>query len=855
MGGWIRAHIAHGCASVVAASVVLIALFGVDLTSQAATAPCAPSGLRILESAPTPDTRPPTVYLTAPAAAATVSGTAVVVSACAADNVAVAGVQFTVDGANIGVESTARPYSVTWNTTTAAIGSHTLRAVARDAAGNVATSAGVAVTVSNDTTPPVFTVIAASSITTTGATITWTTNEASDSQVNYGTTTAYGSTTSLNASPLTAHVVVLTGLSASTVYHFRVRSRDAAGNLGLSGDSTFTTAAVVTTGWPHQPAGMRTLTDWAMDALIGGGWNIVNGNGYATVTADATATMSAPNVGRWRYPAGFAGGSAPATMYYPLPSAFNEGFVGITWNPSNPWQGHSSFVNKIFFLLGGNCGNLIPIMYGPNGGPYQLRVAPEWGNWSWLTPNVNDIPVALGAWHKIELYFKYNSGSPNGIVRWWMDGTLIGDYTNISFPASGCFSEFQFSPTWGGVGDTKSQTDYFLFDHAFISVPSGAPPPSDTTPPTVSITAPAGGATVSGTAVPVPATAADNVGVAGVQFALDGSNLGGEDTSAPYSLSWNTTTASNGSHTLTAVARDAAGNRTTSSGVGVTVSNANPPPPVGTVLFQESFDNSNVASRGWYDNTAVLLSATEHVANSTSSIQYTFPQGAMTPTAGSALRRKFTPTDSVYLGYWVKYSTNWVGSQRPYHPHEFHFLTTRDGDWSGLSFNYLTTYIEQNGGTPLLAIQDGSNVDQTKIGVNLTAITENRSVAGCNGSSDGYPDNCYSNGTAFVNEKKWRAAQQYFTDSAGAFYKNDWHYIEAFIKLNSIAGGKGVNDGVVQYWFDGQLIIDKHDVLLRTAANASMLFNQLIIAPYIGDGSPVSQSMWIDNVTVATGKP
>src|SRR6185295_14903534 len=100
------------------------------------------------------------------------------------------------------------------------------------------------------------------------------------------------------------------------------------------------------------------------------------------------------------------------------------------------------------------------------------------------------------------------------------------------------------------------------FDHAFSSVPSGAPPP-DTAPPTVSITAPASGATVSGSAVPVPATAADNVGVAGVQFALDGSNLGGEDTAAPYSLSWNTTTASNGSHTLTAVARDAAGNRTT----------------------------------------------------------------------------------------------------------------------------------------------------------------------------------------------------------------------------------------------------------------------------------------------------
>src|SRR5437899_4328348 len=93
----------------------------------------------------------------------------------------------------------------------------------------------------------------------------------------------------------------------------------------------------------------------------------------------------------------------------------------------------------------------------------------------------------------------------------------------------------------------------------------------DTTPPTVSITAPASGATVSGN-VNITATAADNVGVAGVHFDVDGVNLGAEVTS-PYQFSWNTRTALNGAHTLTAIARDAAGNVTASSGVNVTVSN------------------------------------------------------------------------------------------------------------------------------------------------------------------------------------------------------------------------------------------------------------------------------------------
>src|SRR2546426_907383 len=101
----------------------------------------------------------------------------------------------------------------------------------------------------------------------------------------------------------------------------------------------------------------------------------------------------------------------------------------------------------------------------------------------------------------------------------------------------------------------------------------------DTTPPTVSMTAPASSATVSGTAGTVSATASDNVGVAGVQFKVDGANLGAEDTASPYSVTWNTTTATNGSHSLTAVARDAAGNTTTSAAVTVTVNNADTTPP------------------------------------------------------------------------------------------------------------------------------------------------------------------------------------------------------------------------------------------------------------------------------------
>src|SRR5262249_39814098 len=91
----------------------------------------------------------------------------------------------------------------------------------------------------------------------------------------------------------------------------------------------------------------------------------------------------------------------------------------------------------------------------------------------------------------------------------------------------------------------------------------------DTTPPTTSITSPANGATVSGT-VNVTATASDNVGVTNVEFYID-STLKGSDTTSPYNFSWDTTTYSNGSHTIFSRAYDAAGNVGQSTTITVTV--------------------------------------------------------------------------------------------------------------------------------------------------------------------------------------------------------------------------------------------------------------------------------------------
>jgi len=128
--------------------------------------------------------------------------------------------------------------------------------------------------------------------------------------------------------------------------------------------------------------------------------------------------------------------------------------------------------------------------------------------------------------------------------------------------------------------------------HELRSGGSAPPPTTDTTRPTVTLTSPANGSTVSGTSVTVSANASDNIGISGVQFRLNGAALGAEDTSAPYSAAWNTTQQANGSYQLTAVARDAAGNTSTSSTVTVMVSNTSAPPPPATAATSTALSSS-----------------------------------------------------------------------------------------------------------------------------------------------------------------------------------------------------------------------------------------------------------------------
>ena len=160
-----------------------------------------------------------------------------------------------------------------------------------------------------------------------------------------------------------------------------------------------------------------------------------------------------------------------------------------------------------------------------------------------------------------------NSGSVAG-VQFFVNGSALGA-PDSSSPYTASWNTTGLS----GLQDLSARATDAAGNEG-VSVPVTVN--VDNVPPTIGLTAPAPGATLTGV-VTVSADAADTSAIVDVQFRVDGVNIGGADATAPYSVSWNTTTIASGTHSLTAVARDTAGNTTTSSARTVTVSNWAPP--------------------------------------------------------------------------------------------------------------------------------------------------------------------------------------------------------------------------------------------------------------------------------------
>jgi hypothetical protein len=207
-------------------------------------------------------------------------------------------------------------------------------------------------------------------------------------------------------------------------------------------------------------------------------------------------------------------------------------------------------------------------------------------------PAVSFTAPASGAAVSGKLTVSVNASDNAGVtaVQFKLDGVNLGSQDATA----------PYSIAWntGTVANGAHTLTAVAWDAAGNMGTSGAVqvkvnnPVADTTPPKVSIKTPDSGETVSGK-ITLSANASDNVGVTGVRFKLDGADLGDQDKTAPYSISWNTGKAANGIHTLTAVARDAAGNKTKSKSISVKVNN-----PIGSKKHQGKFRHCSAHRHG-----------------------------------------------------------------------------------------------------------------------------------------------------------------------------------------------------------------------------------------------------------------
>lgn len=251
---------------------------------------------------------------------------------------------------------------------------------------------------------------------------------------------------------------------------------------------------------------------------------------------------------------------------------------------------------------------------------------------------------------------------------------------------------------------------------------------------------------------------------------------------------------------------------------------AEPAAKIAHILFSESFDDSQLLKRGWYDGSKFLIDKTQaHTGGGC--IEYAWQANTTKPANTSGIRRLFEPTDTVYLRFHIKLSKNWGWSGRSYHPHLMHFMTTENAKYHGPAASHLTVYIEPQNGRLRLAAQDIQNKDAPH------GLTQGPLRGGYNGK--------------FHDSK-----ESLFLD-----YK--WHMVEAMFKLNSlnVNRNKPNADGIVRGWFDGKLVVDRADVILRSTDFPNMRFNQFLLTPYFGPGLlPHEQSLWIDEMVVATGR-
>jgi predicted secreted Zn-dependent protease len=432
-----------------------------------------------------------------------------------------------------------------------------------DAAGNVSNPSDPATvtTPAAAANPPVISQIATSNVTTTAATVSWTTNIPSSSQVLYGGDATYGQSTTLDSTLVTSHTQTLNGLTPGTTYHFAVQSAGSAGGPGTSGDNTFSTMAnnmtlpdlqlkvptsqIGITSDPKTGDRLLRYTHITWDAGAGPFELDPTFNATTGTATFMQAIYAMDKPGVWtldhKVPVAATAVFDPPSDYqfplnrFTLNTVNSDGTVG----PQVAISHKTDYCMTGDAFVGGvpNAPNATtPVQSNCNNANAPLGWSVGWGDEYDHTDNGQPIDL---------------TGVPDG--TYILEGTVDPDHVITESDAT------------NNVTDTEIQ-----ISGVNVMVLSQSNP--GTVPPTVAMLSPSNGDSVSGT-VPLQASAAagGSASITSVQFLLDGQSLGAVVTAPPYTFNWTVGSTSLGDHTLSARVTDSSGNVATGTPVTVHV--------------------------------------------------------------------------------------------------------------------------------------------------------------------------------------------------------------------------------------------------------------------------------------------
>ena len=255
-------------------------------------------------------------------------------------------------------------------------------------------------------------------------------------------------------------------------------------------------------------------------------------------------------------------------------------------------------------------------------------------------------------------------------------------------------------------------------------------------------------------------------------------------------------------------------------------------------------------------------------------LKWHWQQGNTRPDgAGIAARQYLSkPVTELYFDTEIWLSSTWRGSGENWHPHLFHILSNDDGDWSPLAYTHNSLYFEIMSDTsspyttyPHFAMQDRQRVN-TGHGtppIDLVGITENRAAGHCNTPASTQGDDISGNGGTKTGDCYIYDPETDHPYYSAIMYKggtvdiprDQWVKLRYYVKMNTFTNNVANFDGVVKIWINDTLAFELDEFMFAAGNFHDTKWDKIAYAPFMGNGSPVHQTMWIKELTIYEGTP